>query len=199
MLRLQKILIVLIFSITVFTFAAPVANAAKGSAYKAIVNHLKTKYQAKKVKIPMLWLARFAVGVVHPAGVKSFSITKFENLQCAPATLDAEMQSVLRNSLSEDWSPILRVRSRDGQQVYLYMRDTGTNVKITLVTIDKNQAAIIRATFNPDKLANFVNNPQMFGISLNETSESAKSKTFPATENSTSEEKTNEPKKDLLK
>ena len=133
----------------VFTFAAAPANAKGGGEYKAVVKHLKTKYRAKKVKIPFMWLARFAVSVVRPAGVKSFSVTIFEDLKFSRETLDEEMQSALKNSFSADWSPILRVRSQKGEQVYMYMRETGKSVKITVVTIDKEQAAVTRATFNP--------------------------------------------------
>ena len=152
----------------VFSFSAPNANA-NGNEYKKIVSHLKTKYRAKKVKIPFMFLARFAISVVRPAGVKSFSVTLFEDLKFSRETLDAEMQSALKNSFGAGWSPILRVRSRTGEQVYMYMREAGNSVKITVVTIDKAQAAVIRATFNPEKLAEFINNPKIFGISLDDT------------------------------
>jgi len=168
----RKTIVALIFLLLVFTFAAPSANA-KGNEYKAIVKHLKTKYQAKKVKIPFLWLARFAVSVVRPAGVKSFSITIFEDLKFSKETLDAEMQTAMRNSFDANWSPILRVRSRTGEQVYMYMREAGSSVKLTVVTIDKENAAIIRATINPDKLAEFMNDPKIFGISLDDNDQRA--------------------------
>jgi hypothetical protein len=48
------------------------------------------------------------------------------------------------------------------------MRDAGKSIEITLVTIDKEQAAVIRATFNPEKFAEFINDPKIFGISLND-------------------------------
>ena len=83
----------------VFTFSVPSVSAS-GSEYKAIVGHLKTKYRAKKVRIPFLWLARFAVRVARPAGVKSFSVTMFENLQFSRNTLDGEMRGAMRNSLA---------------------------------------------------------------------------------------------------
>ena len=157
----------MVFLLLAFTFAAPTANA-KGNEYEQIVRHLKTKYQAKKVKIPFIWLARFAVKLVRPAGVKSFSITIFEDLKFSSETLDKEMQAAMRASFGAEWSPILRVRSRTGEQVYMYMRESGKNVKISLVTIDKQQAAVIRATINPDKLAEFMDNPKIFGISLDD-------------------------------
>ena len=154
---------------------------------------MKTKYQAKKVKIPFMWVARFAVSVVRPAGVKSFSITMFENLKFSRATLDEEMRSALRKSFSADWSPIFRVRSREGEQVYMYMRESGDNVKLTLVTIDKDQAAVIRATFSPEKLAEFINDPKIFGISLNDNDHQASNRNSTLKEVSTSEDKTEIP------
>jgi hypothetical protein len=46
----------------------------------------------------------------------------------------------------------------------MYMREQVKNVRIALVTIDKENAAVIRATFSPDKLAEFINDPKVFGI-----------------------------------
>ena len=172
----------------VFTFAAPSANAKGGGEYKAVVKHLKTKYRAKKVKIPFMWLARFAVSVVRPAGVKSFSVTIFEDLKFSRETLDEEMQSALKNSFSADWNPILRVRSQKGEQVYMYMRDAGKSIKITVVTIDKEQAAVIRATFNPEKFAEFINDPKIFGVSLNDNDRQATNTQPKSVENTVKEE-----------
>lgn len=166
----NKTLICFALLILTVNFSAPPAKA-NGNEYKQIVSHLKTKYQAKKVKIPFMFLARFAVSVVHPAGVKSFSVTLFEGLKFSKESLDKEMQAAMRNSFDENWTPIFHVRSRDGQQAYMYMREAGNSVKIALVTIDKDQAAVIRATFSPDKLEEFINDPKIFGISLNDNQE----------------------------
>ena len=161
----KRLLPALAFSLLVLALAVPAQ--AKPNEYKAIVQHLKNKYHAKKVNIPFMWLARFAVSVVRPAGVKSFSVTMFRDLQFSRETLDTEMQTAMRNSFGPEWSSILRVRSHDGQQAYMYIREAGQNLKIALVTIDKQNAAVIRATFSPDRLAEFINNPEIFGISLN--------------------------------
>ncbi len=165
---MKKISIACLLMLFVFTFITPAATPSGSNEYKSIVRHLKTKYRAKKVKIPLMWLARFAVNVIRPAGVKSFSVTLFEDLKFSRETLDKEMQSVLKNSFTAEWSPILRARSAEGQQAYMYMREDGKNVRIALVTIDKENAAVIRATFSPERLADFINDPKVFGISLNE-------------------------------
>ena len=195
MLFKKKILITLTLLLLIFSFSAPTANA-KGGEYKKIVSHLKTKYRAKKVKIPFMFLARFAVSVVRPAGVKSFSVTLFEDLKFSRETLNQEMQTAMKNSFGADWSPILRVRSRTGEQVYMYMREAGNSVKITAVTIDKAQAAVIRATFNPEKLTEFINNPKIFGISLDNKEQQANSEISEPKEKPALEEKKKELKKD---
>lgn len=156
----------LVVALSLFVFSAAIPTQAKPSEYDAIVKHLKTKYKAKKVNIPFMWLARFAVSVSRPAGVKSFSVTLFKDLQFAYSELDKEMQAAMRNSFGPEWIPAIRVRTRKGQQVYMYMREDRNVVKIAMVTIDKQEAAIIRATFSPDRLADFINNPKILGINL---------------------------------
>lgn len=171
MLLKKSIFIASLLILFALSFSAAAAPPEKTSEYKSVVRHLKTKYRAKKVKIPFMWLARFAVSIARPAGVKSFSVTLFEDLKFSRETVDKEMQTVLRNSFADDWSPIFRARSAEGQQAYMYMREQGKNVRIALVTIDKQNAAVIRGTFSPDKLAEFINDPKIFGISLNDTKE----------------------------
>ncbi|MEO5858596.1 MAG: hypothetical protein ABIR33_06565 [Pyrinomonadaceae bacterium] len=161
---MKKLLSVVALSLSVIFAAMPAQ--AKTSEYDLIVRHLKAKYKAKKINIPFMWLARFAVSVSRPAGVKSFSITLFKDLKFSYSELDKEMQAAMRNSFGPAWIPAVRVRTRKGQQVYMYMREDGNVVKIALVTIDNQEAAIIQATFSPDRLADFINNPKILGIKL---------------------------------
>ncbi len=165
MLNKTKISMALAF-LLLFSALAVSSATAKGNEYDAVCKHLENKFQAKKVKIPFMWLARFAVGVVRPAGVKSFKVTTYTGLQFSRENLDAVMRDVMTRSFSEDWTPILRVRSKNGEQVYMNMRESGKSVKIIFVTINETQATVVRARFNPEKLAEFINNPKIFGISL---------------------------------
>ena len=168
----KRLIAALGFLLLMSAFAAsPVnAQAKKVNEYKSIVKHLKTRYKAKKVSIPMMWLARAAVKVARPVGVQSFSLTMFENLQFTSATLDAEMRSMMKNSFGADWSSVYHGSSRDGQQSYMYMRDEGKSINMTLVTINKDQAAVIRARFHPDKFIEFLNDPKIFGVSIGDDS-----------------------------
>ena len=157
------------------TFAAAAVSAkTKPGEYNAIVYHLKTKYKAKKVNMFVMWAARAIVSMAKPAGVKSFSLTVFQHLKFSNETVDAEMQAAMRKSYGPEWTPVFHVRSRTGQQAYLYLREDHQDVKVVLVTIDTENAAVIRATFSPDKLIEFLNDPQIMGIKLNDNKEEKK-------------------------
>ncbi len=146
-------------------YAAP-ETSARGNEFDAVCDHIEQKYQGDKVKIPFMWLARMAVGIVRPAGVKSFKVTIYRNLKFSPESLDYEMRGVMRDAFDKEWSPILRILSKDGEQVYMNMREYKDNVKVLLVSINNDEAVVVRARFNPDKLAEFIENPKIFGISL---------------------------------
>ena len=161
----KRSILVAALVVTVFSFSAQ-ASYAKPSEFEMISKHLRSHYKAKKVSIPFLWLARAAVKVVRPAGVKSFSATMFNDLQFSAETIHGEMQAAMRAAFGPEWTPVFRVRSRDGQQAYMYMKEDGKDIKVAVVTIDKGQAALIRAKFSPDKLAKFINDPKIFGISV---------------------------------
>ena len=165
MLRIRKLLLSAAFIILVLSFVSP-NLFAKDKEYEAIVSHLQKTYQAKKVKIPFMWLARFAVKIVRPAGVKSFSFTMFENLQFSANTLETDLKFALSENLSSNWLPIMRIRSRSGEQIYAYTRESGNNLRMMLVSISGTEATVIRATFDPAKLVDFLDNPKIFGISI---------------------------------
>lgn len=151
---------------SVLTLTAVPAEA-KPNEFDRIAKHLKTNYKAKKISFGFMWLARAAVKIVRPAGVKSFNLTLYKNLEFSKENLDLEMQKAMRESFGPEWSSVLRVRTNQGgDQVYMYMREEGKNVKIALVTVNKENAAIVRATFSPEKLADFINDPKIFGRSL---------------------------------
>ncbi|MEO7658021.1 MAG: hypothetical protein ABIV48_00265 [Pyrinomonadaceae bacterium] len=151
----------------------PAVNAQKNE-FDAIAAHIKTKYHAKKVGVPFMWLAKLAVKVVRPAGVKSFNVTLFEDLKFSVDSIDTEMQSAMRNSFGPQWSSVLRVRSKYGEQAYIYMREDGKNVKLAIVTINKQEAALVRATISPEKLVEFIDNPKILGISLGDNLQTKK-------------------------
>ena len=58
MLLLKRVLLTMSFLMIAFTFVAPTARA-KANEFEAIVSHLQSKYQAKKLNDSALQVQRF--------------------------------------------------------------------------------------------------------------------------------------------
>lgn len=159
-------LVALIITATMIV-VVPQTVRADDPEFDAITKHLKLHYRARRVSIPFLGLASFFVKIVRPAGVKSFKVAIFEDLNFAAGKTDTELSSVIRNALSPEWQPLARIRSRDGEQVYVYGREAGDNIKLMVVTIDHSDAVVARVKLSPKKLSEFLSNPKILGISVN--------------------------------
>jgi hypothetical protein len=70
-------------------------------------------------------------------------------------------------SLGPGWRPLVRVRTgRGAEQTHVYVREAGDNLKVMIVTLDGEQATVIRARVNPEAVARFAREPKVLGISL---------------------------------
>lgn len=140
---------------------------AEDREFQAITTHLKARYQAKRKRIPFLGLASFAVKLVRPAGVKSIKVTFFEELKDYGNIDHAELNTVVRAALDERWQPLVKVFSRkQGAQMFVYIREEGQDIKLMVVSLDRNEAFIARIKLNPLTLARWMEKPEIMGISL---------------------------------
>lgn len=158
-----KTLVTLVIAAAIFSAAAQTARA-DDPEFDAIANHLKSYYNARRVHIPLMNLAHLFVHFAKPAGVKSFKVAIFEHLNFTEGKTDTELGALMRNALNPEWQPLARVRTHDGEQVYVYAREDGANVKLMVVTIDHDEAVVARVKFSPEKLAEFLNDPKIMGI-----------------------------------
>lgn len=141
--------------------------SAKDREFDSIVNHIKSSYRAKRTRIPFLGLAGFAVKIIRPAGVKSFSLAVFEDLDISGKEDDTILGTIVRQALSPEWQPLVRVRSRrSGEQTYIYAREAGDNIKLMIVNLEPREASVIGVKLNPKTLAKWIENPKIMGIKI---------------------------------
>ena len=146
-------------------YLLPSPARAKEGDFDAVVRNVKAACGGRRVRIPFLGLASFATKVVRPAGVKSFKLAVFEGLERAGGA--AQLGAAVGQALGPEWRPLVRVRSRrEGGQAHVYVREAGDDLKLMIVTIDGDQATVIRAKVNPEALARFARDPKLLGISL---------------------------------
>lgn len=166
--RRHRLFIHALFLLTILLAAGSSAAAqkSKGNGFDAITRHLKARYQAKKKSIPFFGLAKFGIRIIKPAGVKSINVSLFEGLRNTGQLSDDELSSMMRESLSEEWQPLLSVRHRNGNQIYIYAAEEGKDVKLAVLSINQTDAVLARVKLNPDALRKFLEDPKILGISL---------------------------------
>jgi hypothetical protein len=146
-----------------FVFASPAT--ARADDFDAVVRNVRAACGGKKVHIPFLGLAGFATKLVRPAGVKSFKLAVFEDLTRAGDV--SGLGAAVERTLGPGWRPLVRIRSgRGAEQTHVYVREAGDNLKLMIVTLDGEQATVIRAKVDPEALARFAQDPKILGVSL---------------------------------
>jgi hypothetical protein len=138
---------------------------ARADEFDSVVKNVRAACGGKRVRIPFLGLAGFATKLVRPAGVKSFKLAVFEEV-----TREGDVSGLgdaVGRSLGPGWRPLVRVRTgRGAEQTHVYVRESGDNLKLMIVTLDAAQATVIRAKVNPEALARFARDPKLLGVSL---------------------------------
>jgi Ca-activated chloride channel family protein len=158
-----------LFAIMIAFLAAPSFFAlAKGKGFKDVVKHIETNYGAKKVRIPMLGLANFAIKIIRPAGVKGFKLAVFEDQDFSARPESASFDAVMRKAYDKDWRPMVQINSkRNGNShTYIYVKYSGKDVQFALAVLEDREAVLLEVKFNPDAAARFLENPKIMGISL---------------------------------
>ncbi|HEX8748913.1 MAG TPA: hypothetical protein VF717_17190 [Pyrinomonadaceae bacterium] len=171
--RRHRLFIHALVLLTILSLGYSRAEAQKsgGNGFDAITRHLKTRYQARKKSIPFLGLAKFAVRIVKPAGVKSINVSMFEDLKNTGELTDNELSGLMRNALSAEWQPLVSMRQRNGDQVYVYAAEAGKDVKLAVLVINQREAVLARVKVDPNALRRFLDDPKILGISLGDDRE----------------------------
>ncbi|HEY8462042.1 MAG TPA: VWA domain-containing protein [Blastocatellia bacterium] len=162
-----------LFAIMIALLVTPSFFAlAKGKGFKDVVKHIEKNYGAKKVRIPFLGLANFAIKLVRPAGVKGFKLAVFEDRNFSDRLKDgpgvASFDAVMREAYNEDWQPMVQVSSkRNGaSHTFIYVNSSGKDVQFALAVLEDREAVVLEVKFNPDAAARFLENPKIMGVSL---------------------------------
>ena len=143
-------------------------NKPDDKSYSTFINYLKSNYHAKgQGAFGMVTFARFLVKVIKPAGVKNFKISMLRDLQFTTAKVDDDLGAFIRKNVHQDWRPLTQVVSlKNKQYVYVYFAPDKDDAKFLIVAVQQKDAFVIQFKFNPDRLAKFLENPEIMGISL---------------------------------
>jgi hypothetical protein len=149
---------------------APTAALAGDESFSSVVKHIKSNYHAKQQGFfGAMMIARFAVKVIKPAGVKNFKFVYLKDLEYSEDNpTGKQFHSFIQSKIDPRWAPLVQYSSpREKQWTYVYITRENDDVKVLVVTLQKQDAVVLQTKFSPAKLVEFMNNPQIMGISLN--------------------------------
>ena len=166
----KRLLVRLSITVALLTLA-PVASFAGDESFSAVVKHIKSNYHAKQQGFfGAMMFARFAVKVIKPAGVKNFKLVLLRDLDYseAPSPKSGQFHSFIQSKIDPVWTPLVQYSSpREKQWTYVYVAREKEDVRLLVVTLQEKDAVVLQTKFSPAKLVEFMNNPQIMGISLN--------------------------------
>jgi hypothetical protein len=152
----------------IFISLAPGRASAGDNSFSSVVRHIKSTYRARQQGFfGAMMLARFAVKVVRPAGVKNFKVVYLRNLDFSDQPGRTEFQAAAKNVISSEWQPLVQYNSiKENQYTHVYYTQEKEHVKLLVVTLQKNEAIIVQTKFSPEKLGKFIDDPRIMGISV---------------------------------
>ena len=149
---------------------APAVALGGDESFGSVVRHIKKNYHARQQGfLGAMMLARFAVKVIKPAGVKNFKMVLLTDLDYshAPSPERGHFHAFIRDTIDPRWTPLVQYSSpREQQWSYVYVTRENEDVKLLVVTLQQQNAVVLQTKFSPAKLVEFMNNPQIMGISL---------------------------------
>lgn len=114
----------------------------------------------KRIWIPFLGVARFAVRMVQPEGVHDFQLATFEGTDNVnPQT----MQSLMREKMGKGFVPLVQVWSKKkGKKEFsfIYARTHGDRVELVILAHDDEDTALVRVDVDASIIARELDEPR---------------------------------------
>lgn len=111
---------------------------------------------AEPTQIPLMGLASLAINVARPAGASDFRLAVFEDVNIA---MD-RFNHAIDVTAGAGWKPLVRVRSRDGESINIYMQELGAHVRLLIANYDHDEATLMEMRLKTQDLIRFVNEHQ---------------------------------------
>ena len=148
--RIAAAALLLLTTVTLPLYAGGFADVARA---------LDAQRGVKKIWIPFLGVARFAVRMVHPEGVRDFQLAVFQGAD----RLDPKaLQQLMRDKIGAGFQPLVQVRSKkSGEWSFIYARPhTGNRVELVILAHDDEDTALVRVDIDADVLARELDSPR---------------------------------------
>jgi hypothetical protein len=167
-----------ILLLAVACFSIPPTADARSDNFSDVVKVIERFYHVKHKGIPFLARAgmKTAVTAARIAGgskrrlaeVGSVKVAFFEDQDFDSGNGPNSFKAAINATLSATWSPLIHVSSpKDGEQVYIFLREAGEKFNVLVITIERRDASVVQVTLSPSILAKLMQDPNEMGDAIN--------------------------------
>lgn len=129
--------------------------------FASLVRAIDSKSGVKKVWIPFLGVARVAVRMVQPEGVRDFQLATFKGAE----KLDPrELHALMREKIGAGFTPLVQVWSRKSGKKefsFIYVRPhSAERVELVILAHDDEDTVLVRVDVDANVIARELNEPR---------------------------------------
>ena len=90
--------------------------------------------------------------------MKAFKAALFEEQHLNAAELDASLDDLVERASASGWQPLVKnVSRRSGEHTYIYAQTQGKDLRVLLVSVEREEAVVVLLKLDPVKLSDFIN------------------------------------------
>ncbi len=139
---------------------------AAGREFEQIVKAIETHYHAKPTHIPFLGLGNFVLKTARPAGVSSFRIAVFDDLDQRDQDL-GDLDVFMSRLGDANLHPIVQVHSnQNGESTYIFLGNPGKSTRMLVTSIEAREATVLEVKVETEALLRLLRDPEHIGDAL---------------------------------
>jgi hypothetical protein len=147
--------------IAVCLLTAATAQAADRE-FTEVVRVISDEFHTRPTSIPLFGLVNVFTAAIRPAGTRHIDLAVFEHLGNRDRKGRNLSESIL-NAVGRSWKPFVQVRSRRNgheETVLVYMRQQGSEWKLLVTAVERDEATVVQLLLNADALARWMASPE---------------------------------------
>lgn len=147
-----------LFALILISFLLITPASAKPNEFKTVVKQIKKQYNARQMRIPLVFgLVGAGARFFTKGAVKGLKIAIFEDQDFSRPLKDNSMESVFTNSFDHNWTPnIRRYSKKTGERTYIYSKEAGKDFQLLITTIEERQAVVVSVKVNPEQMQKLI-------------------------------------------
>lgn len=129
--------------------------------FAALAKAIDSKSGVRRIWIPFLGVARFAVRIVQPEGIRDFQLATFSGTDKVDPR---ELQSLMREKIGPGFTPLVQVWSRKHgkkEWSFIYAKPSKNDrIELVILAQDDEETVLVRVDVDADVIARELDAPR---------------------------------------